>query len=110
MQQLLSFLPSGGEIAIHILDHNHGGIDDDAEIDGADRQQVCILAAQNENDDAEEQRERDICADDDGAAQIAQKQPLNGENKQNAEDEVVQHGAGGDADEHGAVVERNQLD
>src|SRR5580698_3919524 len=109
MQQLLSFLPPGREIAIHVLDHNHGGIDDDAKIDSADRQQVCVLAAQDKDDDAEEQGERDVGADDDGAAEVAEEQPLNGENQQNTENEVMQHGAGGDADQDGAVVERNQL-
>src|ERR1700723_1431774 len=109
MQQLFSFVRSGGEIAIQILDYNHGGIDDNAEIDGPDRQQVCILAAQNEDDDAEEQSERNIGTDDDGAAKITEKQPLNGENQQNAENEVMQHRTGGNADEDGAVVERNQF-
>src|ERR1700677_3696104 len=110
MQQLLSFVRPGREIAKHILDHNHSGIDDNAEIDGADRQQVCVLSAQDKNDDAEEQGERNVGAHNDGAAQVAEKQPLNGENQQNTENEVMQHGAGGDADEDGAVVERNQLD
>ena len=55
-------------------------------------------------------RERDVGADDDGAAQIAEKHPLDEENQQAAEDEIVQHRAGGDADELGAVVERHQLD
>src|SRR3984885_15906137 len=109
MQQLLPFVAPGREIAIHVLDHNHGGVDDDTEIDGTDRQQVCVLAAQDKDDDAEEQRERDIGAHDNGAAQIAEKQPLNSENQQNTEHEIMQHGAGGDTDQNGAIVERNQL-
>ena len=43
----------------------------------------------DEDDDAEEQRERNIGADDDGAAQIAKEQPLNEKNQQAAEDEIV---------------------
>ena len=50
-----------------------------------------------------------IDADDDGAAQVAEKDPLNEEDQQAAEDEVVQHRVGGDRDQHGAVVERNDL-
>src|SRR5580704_13135222 len=107
MQQFLLFVAPGREIAIHVLDHNHGGVDDDAEIDGADRQQVCVLAAQDKDDDAEEQRERDVGAYDNGAAKIAEKQPLNGENQQHTENEIMQHGAGGNADQNGAIVERN---
>ena len=34
-----------GEIAVDVLDHDDGRIDDDAEIDRADREQVCRLAA-----------------------------------------------------------------
>ncbi len=66
--------------------------------------------AQHQDDDAEEQRERDVNADDDRAAQIAEKDPLDHEDQQTAEDEVVQHGLGGDGHQDGAVVERHQLD
>ena len=55
----MSCLPWRGlEIPVDILDQDHGGIDDDAEIDGADGQQIGVLAAQRQDDDAEEQRER----------------------------------------------------
>ena len=50
-------------------------------------------SAQHQNDDAEEQRERDVGADDDRAAQVAEKYPLNEENQQTAEHEIVQHRA-----------------
>ena len=55
-------------------------------------------------------RERNIGADDDGAAQIAEEHPLNEENQHAAEDQIVQHRAGGDVDQLSAVVERHQLD
>src|ERR1700674_3345304 len=102
MQQFFSYFGPGLQIPINILDHNNGRIDDDAEIDGADGQQVCIFAAQDKDDDAEEQCERDIGAHDDGAAQVAEEQPLNQENKQTAEKEVVHDRAGGDGDERAA--------
>ena len=89
----------GLEIAVDVLDQDDRGIDDDAEIDGADREQVGVLAADDQNDDAEEQRERDIGADDDGAAQVAEEQPLNEEDQQAAEYQIVQHRCGGDVDE-----------
>ena len=66
----------GLEVAIDILDQDDRGIDDDAEIDRADGKQVRILAAQHEDDDAEEQRERNVGADDDGAAEVAEEEPL----------------------------------
>ena len=41
------------EMAEDVLHHDHGRIDDDAEIDGADRQQVGGFAAQHRDDDGQ---------------------------------------------------------
>ena len=46
------------QMAEDVLHHDDGRIDDDAEIDGADRQQVGGFAAQHRDDDGEEQRHR----------------------------------------------------
>ena len=54
-------------------------------------------------------RERNIGADDDGAAQIAEEEPLNEENQQTAENEIVHDRAGGDGDQRRAVIERHQF-
>ena len=105
----LSILRACLKVAEDVLDQDDRRIDDDAEIDGADGQQIGVLAAQNQNDDAEEQRERDIDADDDGAAQVAEKDPLDEEDQQAAENEVVQHRMGGDRHQRRAVVKRNEL-
>jgi len=59
-QRGLPFLRSRLEIAEHVFDEDHRRIDDDAEVDGSDRQKVRVLSHQNENDDGEEQCERDI--------------------------------------------------
>ena len=64
---------------------------------------------QHQDDDAEEQRERDVDADDDGAAQVAEEYPLDQEHQEAAEDQVVHHRVGGDGDERGAVIERHEL-
>ena len=66
-----------GEMAEDVLDHDHGGVDDQAEVDRADRQQVGRLAAQEHDQHREEKRERNGRRDNDRAAQVAQKQPLN---------------------------------
>jgi hypothetical protein len=44
-------------------------------------------------------RKRNIGADDDGAAQIAEKNPLNQEHQQTAENQIVQHRMGRDIDQ-----------
>ena len=109
MQQALPLFRRGLEVAIDVFHQDHRGIDDDAEIDRADRQQVGVLVAQHQDDHAEEQRERDVGADDDRAAQVAEKSPLDQENEQAAEHEVVQHGRRRHGDQGAAVVDRNEL-
>ena len=109
-QQRLSPRRSGLTIPVDVLHENHRRIDDDAEIDRTDRKQVRILVAQHQNDDAEEQRERDIGADDERAAQVAEKHPLNEKDQRAPEHEIVQHGRRGNADQGGAIVEGHKLD
>ena len=54
-------------------------------------------------------REWNIGADDDRAAQIAQENPLNEEDQQAAENEVVHHRTGSHGDERRAVVKGHEL-
>src|SRR5579859_5211379 len=87
LKQYLPLLVRRLKVPVDIFHHDHGGIDDDAEIDRAERQEIGVLALQHQNDDGKEQRERNVGADDDGAAQVAEKNPLNDENQQAAEDQ-----------------------
>ena len=49
-----------GQVAEDVFHHDHGGIDDEAEIDGADRQQVGGFPAQHQDEPtAKKQREGD---------------------------------------------------
>ena len=68
-----------------------------------------MLPGQHHDDDGEEQSKGDISADDDGAAQISEKQPLDQKHQRTSEDQVVQHRMGGDIDERHAVVKGNDL-
>ena len=47
------------EVAVDVLHHNDGGIDNQAKIDRTNREKIGGLAPQYENADGEEQRERD---------------------------------------------------
>ncbi len=87
------------------LDHDHGGVDNQTEVDGADRQQVGGLPAQHQDNDGKEQRERNCRPDDDGAAQIAEENPLQQDDQQNAHHHVVQHGVGRGFDQVLAIVD-----
>src|SRR5260221_5818112 len=98
------------KVSIDIFHHDHGGIDDDAEIDRAERQEIRIFSAQHQDDDGEEKRERNVGADDDGAPEIDQEYPLNEENQQTAKDEIVQNRLRGHSDQRAAIVIRNDLD
>ena len=85
--------------------HDHGGVDDQSEIDRADREQVGGFAAQHQDDDGKEQRERDRGADDQRASEIAEEDPLQQHDQEDPDHHVVQHGVGGDVDQVLAVVD-----
>ncbi len=90
---------------IDVLDHDHGRVDDEPEIDRPDREQIRGIAADHQQPDRKEQRERNGGGDDDGAAQIAQRNPLQQEYQHNAQHHVVQDGARRDVDQVLAVVD-----
>ena len=87
------------------LHHDHRGIDDQAEIDRADRQQVGRFAAYHQDADGEEQRKRNGRADDQRAAQIAEEYPLQQHDQADADDHVLQHGPGRGLDQVLAVID-----
>src|SRR5262245_23480576 len=97
-----AYLPETTE---HALDQDHGGIHDQPEVDGTDRQEVGRFTANDQNADGKEEGERDGGADDDGAAQVAQEQPLQQEYQGDSEHHVVQDRPRGDVDEILAVVD-----
>src|SRR6185369_13737879 len=99
-----------GEVAEDVLHHDHGAVDDNAEIDGADRQQVGGVAAHHRNQHGEEQRHGNSRGHNQRAAQVAEEYPLDHEDQRDAEQHVVHHRAHGDGDEIAAIVERVDLD
>src|ERR1700681_3928799 len=104
---LLGFRKRGGlrQPAEDRFHHDHGGIHDQPEIDRADRQQIGGFAAQHQDDHGEKQRERNGGAGDQGAGEIAEENPLQQYDQENAYHHVVQHGRGGDVDQVLAVVD-----
>ena len=98
------------EMAEDVLHHDDGAIDDNAEIDGADRQQIGRIPAQDRDDNREEQRDRNGRRHDQRAAQIAEKYPLNEEDERDAEQHIVHHGAYRDRNEIAPIVIGLDLD
>ena len=87
------------------LHHDDGGIDDQAEIDRADRQQVGRFTPQHQDADGEEQRERDRRAHDQGTAQIAKKYPLQQHDQRNSDHHVFEHSPGRGLDQVLSIVD-----
>src|SRR5262249_34293586 len=79
--------------------------DDEAEVDRADGQQVGRFPPQHQDDDGKEQRKRNGRAHNEGAAQVAEKNPLQQDDQHDAEDHVFEHGLGRGLDQVLAVVD-----
>ena len=93
------------QVAKDVLDHDHRRIDDQPEIDRADRQKVGRLTAHHHQHNRECQCERNRRRHDDGAAQVAQKRPLQEEDQCNPDQQVVHDGVRGQVDQVTAVVD-----
>src|SRR6516162_739239 len=70
LQELLALLGSRLEIPKYVLDQNHGGIDNDPEVNRTDGQEIRVFTQQDQDDNTEEQREWNVGAYNDGAAQV----------------------------------------
>ena len=92
-------------MAVDVLDDDHGAIDNDAEIDRPNRQQVCRAALEKEGGDGEQQRERDDRRHDARAGDVAQEHKQNEHDQAHPDDEVVGDVVRGDMNQIDALVE-----
>ena len=74
-----------GQVAVDVLDHHDRGIDDDAEIDRPDRQQVRRLAAQEKHREGEQERQGDVDGDDDRGPDIVHEHEQDRDDQRDAE-------------------------
>ena len=93
------------EVPENVFDHDDGGVDHQAEIDGAHRQQIGRFAAQDHQPDGKGQREWNGHSNDDGAAHVAQKGPLQEEDQDDPFHHVMQHGMRRNVNQVAAVVD-----
>ena len=91
-----------------VFDDDHRRVHDDPEIDGPERKKIGVLPSQDEDDDAEEKREGDVDADNDRASQVSKKNPLDQEDEEAAEYEVMKHRLRRDIHKTGPVVIRDK--
>ncbi len=93
-----------------ILHHHHRGIDQDAEIDRPDRQQIGRGVLQIETDEREQQRQRDGRRDDQPGAEIVEEEHQYHDDQQHAAQQIARHRVHRHVDQVAAVVERHDLD
>ena len=91
-------------MAVDVLHHDHRGVDDDAEVDRADGQQIGGFAAQEEHGQGEQQRQRHVDGHDQRGADVAEEQQQHHRDQAHAGQQVFPNRAGGDVDQVGAVV------
>ena len=98
-----------GGVAKDVFDHHHRSVDDHAEVESAQRQQVRGNLAQVEQDGGEEQREGNGDGDDERAAHVAEKEEQNQRDQQHAVGQIAQDGVGGVVHEFAAVEMGDEL-
>ena len=90
----------------HAFHQHDGAIDEDAEVDGAHRNQIGGQPDQLQPDEGGEQRERDDRRHDQRTAKAAQKEPDHGDHQQRTKQKVVVDCRERFADQPRPVVER----
>ena len=97
------------QMAEDVFHHDHRGIDNQPEIDRADRQQIGGFAACDHDHDRKRQGKGDGHRHDHRRSPAAQKDPLHRKDQQDPARHVFQHGIDRHADQFGAVVDLFQV-
>src|SRR5487761_546199 len=105
---ILAFAESN--LAVNVLRHHQGAVDDDSKIDGADREQIGVNALGMQADEGEEKREGNRQRDDDSSAKVDEKEKKNDEHEDHAAQQVVFDRVNGEPDEVASIVERVNFD
>src|SRR5690606_5569193 len=100
----------GGQAVVHVLDHDHRAVDDDAEVHGAEAEQIGRNAGDGEADESAEQRQRNDQRDDGGGAEVAEEEEEHQTHQHGALDQIREYRLHGLGNQPGAVVERLDAD
>ena len=98
------------EVPQDVLGHDDGAVDDDAEVNGAEREQVRGNPSQVHEDEREEEGQRDGQGHDHRRADVIEKQRQQDDHQDGALDEIRQNRSHGRLHEDVARVVRAQLD
>ncbi len=104
LADVFAFDPAG-DLSIDAFEHDDGGVDKDAEVDGADGDEVGGVVGEHHHGEGEEHGEGNGDGGDEGDAQIAQHGQQHQRDQDEAGDDDVPNGVGGGVDELGAVVD-----
>src|SRR5215510_4263429 len=91
-------------MAVDVLNHHDGCIDNDSEIDRSHRNQVSGIASYHHHDEREKKRKWDRQSNNKRSTKIAQKRQKDQRDQDHAFDQRVCDGTSGDVDEIRAVV------
>ena len=97
-------------MANDVLDHDDGAVDDHAEVECAEGEQVRGDVARSRQMAANMQREGNGERNDDGAAHIAEEQEKDDDDQDHALGEVMYDSLDREMDEVGAIEKGNYLD
>ena len=92
------------QFAVNVFDHDHGAVDHNSEIDGADGKQVGGNVVGVQDDKREQQRQRNGERNNDGGAEADQKKDQDDQHQHHATKQVRFHGVGGESHQLAAVV------
>ena len=104
-QQATQFMLPFAQAAHAVFDDVDGAIDDDAEVERAQAQQVAAHAALNHPGDGEQHRERDDAGGDHRRTNVAEEHEQDQDHQQRANQQVVLHGRDGRVHQLRAVVD-----
>ena len=97
------------QVANDVFDHDHRAVHHHSEIQRAQRKKVRGNLAQIEPDGSEEQGERNRERDDEGGANIAEKEEEDDRHQDHAFDQVMHHRVQGEMKQIAAVQHGNDL-
>src|SRR5207245_5289041 len=97
------------EVAIDVFHHHYGGLDDDAEVDGAERNEIRGRPGEHHSAEGRHQGEGDVHGGDAGRARLSEEHPEHDGDEHHAHEQVLEHGPGGELHQLRAIVVRLDL-
>ena len=92
-----------------ILHHDHGAVNDDAKINGADRQQVGGNVTRVQHNESEQKSQRNRKRNNNRGAPAHQEEDQHQQHQDHAAHKIVFHRSCGDVNQRAAVIKRTYL-